>query len=219
MILPTAPPPPVYSEKTHKAAGLTRAFLRLRKTARYQNNIRLQTVITVLGQDGLLALNALLALLNIVLSPIQGISLPLGFVQIMITLALLRQRQSFWLPRRWRVYQLSAVRTRKLLDKWLPILYRLEKISHPRLLWVMRHQTIKYVTLWLLFLLAVIVALPIPFINSTPSLAALFLCLALINADGIMWIVGVIVILAHSALYFFWQALYPHMLAAIHHFI
>ena len=215
--------PPLFSAplalQMRKSAGLTRAFLRLKTVLRRKNRIRLQTIVNVLGRDGLLALNALLALLNIVLSPIQGISLPLGFLQVMITYALLRGQTTFWMPRRWQVYSLRAERVTTLLNKWLPTLYWLEKVSRPRIPMLMRRVWMKGLTNWLLFFLAIIVALPIPFINSTPSLAALFLCLALINADGVMWILGVIVILAHSSLYFFWQAIYPPMLAAIHHFI
>lgn len=220
------PQPPASSSSAHRplnpvrAAGLTRAFLRLRTVARRrQHHIRFSTVINVLGQDGLLALNALLALLNIVLSPLQGISLPLGFLQMMVTTAVLRKRNTFWSPRRWQSYAFKSNSLMKHLDRWIPYLYTLETISHPRGRRIMRRKNIYTATVWLLLFLAFVITLPIPFMNITPALAVFFLSLGLINHDIVMWIIGLIVVAAHSLLYVFWSAFYPHAVAAFHAFI
>lgn len=200
-----------------KAAGLTRAFLRLKKLAqRREHHLRLGTMLKILGQDGLLALNALLCMLNIVLSPLQGVSLPLGFMQLMIMTALLRGRKTFWLPRKWQVRPFQAETLIKHLNKWLPRLYTLESISQPRMRRVMQNKHVYRTTLWLLWFIAFIIACPIPFMNVTPALAGLFLSLGLINRDGWAWITGLLITLAHSSLYFFWEAFYPRFMAVLH---
>lgn len=200
-----------------KSAGLTRAFLRLKRVAKTrQHHLRMGTMLSVLGQDGLLALNAMFCLLNIILSPLQGISLFLGFVQLMIMTALLRNRKTFWLPRKWNSKPLQTATLLRHLDKWLPRLYALEKFSRPRMKRFMRQKHVHHFTLWLLWFIAFVITCPIPFMNITPGLAGAFLCLGLINRDGVIWICGMIVTLAHSALYFFWEAFYPHLIATYH---
>jgi hypothetical protein len=66
---------------------------------------------------------------------------------------------------------------------------RLESIVHPRLDWWvggLPRRMMRYT--WLL--LIVLLALPIPFDNLLPALAILFFCLALLEGDGMMAIVG-----------------------------
>lgn len=209
--LPPAMPPVL------KSAGLTRAFLRLKRVAKTrQHHLRLGTILLVLGQDGLLALNALFCLLNIILSPLQGISLFLGFVQLMIMTALVRHRKTFWLPRSWSGRPLQTATLLRYLDQWLPRLYMLERVSRPRMKHLMRHKSLHYFTLWVLWVIAFVITCPIPFMNITPGLAGAFLCMGLINRDGVMWLCGMAVTLAHGGLYFFWEAFYPQMTAVYH---
>jgi hypothetical protein len=66
---------------------------------------------------------------------------------------------------------------------------RLESIVHPRLDWWvggLPRRAMRYA--WLL--LIVLLALPVPFDNLLPALAILFFCLALLEGDGMMAIVG-----------------------------
>ena len=66
---------------------------------------------------------------------------------------------------------------------------RLESIVHPRLDWWVGgvpRRVMRYT--WLL--LIVVLALPIPFDNLLPALAILFFCLALLEGDGMMAIIG-----------------------------
>jgi hypothetical protein len=65
----------------------------------------------------------------------------------------------------------------------------LESIVHPRLDWWvggLPRRAMRYT--WLL--LIVLLALPVPFDNLLPALAILFFCLALLEGDGMMAIVG-----------------------------
>ena len=65
----------------------------------------------------------------------------------------------------------------------------LESIVHPRLDWWvggLPRRAMRYT--WLL--LIVLLALPIPFDNLLPALAILFFCLALLEGDGLMAIIG-----------------------------
>jgi hypothetical protein len=199
--------------QTQKRAGLTRAFLRLKSAVRRRrDHMRLKTMLGVLGQDGLLALNALLSLLNVILSPLQGISLPLGFMQMMIVIALLRGQKTFWLPRRWQTKSFQKTYLLHLLDRWLPVLYRLEKLSRPRLEQIIRCKHIQLLSFWIMLFFAFIITCPIPLLNTTPAAACFFLSLGLINRDMLVWGIGFIITLAHSAIFFFWQALIPHII-------
>ncbi|HEY1095860.1 MAG TPA: exopolysaccharide biosynthesis protein [Alphaproteobacteria bacterium] len=206
--------PSLPSPVSAKRSRLTRAFLQVKRIAQTRDNhVRFETLLNLFGQDGLLVMNTILALLNIILSPLQGISMPLGFLQMMICIALLRDQKTFWMPRRWRSHAFPKNTIINNTERWLPVLYRLESISHPRLEKTMRRAVIRRFSLWCLLLLAFIVALPIPFMNITPSIAVLLISFGLLNYDGLMWILGLLAILAHSGLYFAWGWFYPHLAA------
>lgn len=195
-----------------KRARLTRAFLQLKRVAQTRHDhIKLDTIIAMFGQDGLLIINTWLACLNIILSFLHGISLPLGIIQIMIMVAILRGKTTFWLPQRIRRYKINPQSIVKKIERWLPFLYGLERISHPRMPHIMRHSITRHVTLWMLLVLVIVVAAPIPFMNITPSIGVILLCIGLLNHDLLLWLCGLAVIAAHSALYFIWHWFWPHV--------
>ena len=197
-----------------KNARLTRAFLRVKRLAyKRQHHLRFETIFKIFGEDGLLVINTMLAILNIILSPLQGISLPLGFLQTLVVIALLRGRKTFWMPRRWQSYPLPAPVVTRNIERWLPFLYRLEKISHPRFEHIIRKPAIRRFSLWLLLILALVITAPLPFLNITPALAVILICFGLLNHDGLIWCLGLLAVLAHSSLYFMWEWFYPHLLA------
>jgi hypothetical protein len=197
-----------------KRARLTRAFLQLKRLAQSrQNHIKLDTIITMFGQDGLLIINTLFAFLNVILSFLHGISLPLGIIQIIIMIAIIRGKTTFWLPQKIRRYKIKPQSITKKTERWLPFLYGLERISHPRMERFMRHALTRQATIWLLFLLAIIVAAPIPFMNITPSIGVILISIGLLNYDVLIWLCGLLVIAAHSALYFIWGWFWPHITA------
>jgi hypothetical protein len=197
-----------------KRARLTRAFLQLKRLAQSrQHHIKLDTIISMFGQDSFLIINTLFAFLNVILSFIHGISLPLGFIQVMIITALLRKKDTFWLPTKMRRYKISPKSIERKTERWLPLLYRMERISHPRMETFMRHKAIRQLTIWLLLILAIVVMAPIPFMNITPSIAVILISIGLLNYDVVMWLFGIIVMLAHSGLYFIWDWFWPHIVS------
>jgi hypothetical protein len=200
-----------------KRARLTRAFLQMKRIAQQrQHHVRFSTLFNLFGQDGLLVTNTILAILNIVLAFLQGISLPLGFLQTLTVIALLRDQKTFWMPRRWRSYPLPSAKITKNIERWLPALYILEKITHPRFEKLMRRDDLRRFSLWLLLFLALVITAPIPFMNVTPAIAVVLICFGLLNHDGLIWLLGIIVVLAHSSLYFFWSWFFPHLAAWYH---
>jgi hypothetical protein len=196
-----------------KRARLTRAFLKVKRLAQSrQHHVKLDTIIHLFGQDSFLIINTLFAFLNIVLSFIHGISLPLGIIQIMIIVSLLRRRDSVWLPRKIRHYKIKPQTIERKTERWLPLLYRLERISHPRMEKFMRRAAVRQITVILLLILAILVAAPIPFMNITPSIAVILISVGLLNYDVVIWLCGLVVMFAHSLLYFVWDWFWSHII-------
>ena len=84
---------------------------------------------------------------------------------------------------------LSRGKLQDFLTRARPHIERLESAVHPRRdWWVSGLPRRALLVTWLL--LIVLLALPVPFDNLLPALAILFFCLALIEGDGVMAMLG-----------------------------
>ncbi len=86
-------------------------------------------------------------------------------------------------------YGLKRGRLQDGLSKIAPFIARLEDAIHPRCEFLVSCLPRRLLLLvW--FVLIVVLALPIPFDNFLPAVAILFFCLALIEGDGVMALLG-----------------------------
>jgi len=141
------------------------------------------------GERAFGALMFVFAIPNVIPAP-PGTSAVLGLPLVILTFQLMLGRQALWLPKRIRDRPVKPDMVSSFVRRAVPILRRFEKILRPRLpLLVMSNaaeRAIGIVTL----LLAVILFLPIPFVNILPAAAIACLALALAERDGLFAILG-----------------------------
>ena len=166
--------------------------------------VTLAEIRDLVGQDGLLLLTIFLTLFFMVPIQIPGLSVVFGSAIVMIAVSRLRGRY-LWLPERIAQRLLSADKVRLALSKSSIWLQRLEQVSRPHRLDRLASSGLAdilnnsgLITGALLLMAPIIL---IPFSNTLPGLALLFLCIGLLQRDGLCILLGHFVNLA-TIIYF-----------------
>jgi hypothetical protein len=92
-----------------------------------------------------------------------------------------------WLPRRYLRREFSSAQLRLALEKGMIWLHRLEKFSQPRWSAWVHGAVMNRINGFMLVLAALLLMAPfglIPFTNTLPGVAIIFLCLGLLQNDG-----------------------------------
>ena len=97
--------------------------------------------------------------------------------------------QTPWLPRALRHRTISRLHLRHVAARLVPTLERIEKVSRPRLLFLVGPLGERLIGLTCT-LLALVLILPIPLGNVLPAAAVSLLSLALITRDGLLALAG-----------------------------
>lgn len=127
---------------------------------------------------------------NIVPTGIPMLSTVTGVPMVLLVMQYLRRRPAPWLPElvgrrglpRGKLQDFLAGRARRYIE-WI------EDAIHPRRDWWVSGAPRKLLLIaWAL--LIVLLALPIPFDNLIPAWAIMFFCMALIERDGVMAMLG-----------------------------
>jgi hypothetical protein len=168
------------------------------------SGVTLAEIRDLFGQDGLLLLTAFLTIVFMVPVSIPGVSTIFGGAILLVGISRLRNR-NLWLPKRIAQRMLPADRLRAALNQGSKWLHRLERISRPhRLSWLVSTKLRRTVNNCALIAGAVLLMAPfglIPFSNTLPALALLFLAIGLLQHDGLCVLYGHLVNLA-SVIYF-----------------
>ncbi len=168
------------------------------------DRVTLAEIRDLVGQDGLLLLTAFLTLVFMVPVSIPGVSTVFGGAILLIGVSRLFGR-NLWLPAFISRRVLPADRVRQALSKGGKWLHRLERVSRPhRLGWVAAAGVMDVFSNSALVLGAVLLMAPfglIPFSNTLPALALLFLSIGLLQRDGLFILLGHVANLA-TILYF-----------------
>lgn len=147
----------------------------------------------LVGQDGLLLFTLFLTLVFMVPIQIPGLSVLFGCAIVMIGISRLRGR-TLWLPKRVAQRALPAGKVRAALIKSSVWLHRLEYVSRPHRMNRLASTGLADVLnngaliIGALLLMAPIVL--VPFSNTLPALAMLFLCIGLLQRDGLCILYG-----------------------------
>lgn len=179
------------SETTASQRGRASArIVRLVQFVENREEVELGQVLDRLGSAGLGLVIMVLCLIALIPVPgpfgmFSGIGLALVALQIIVG------RQSLWLPQALLKRQVSVSTIRAISVKALKWMAEAERFIQPRRLkWVTG--PLGRVLLGIpILLLAVALALPIPFGNIMPVLALFILALALIERDGLAAMTGV----------------------------
>jgi hypothetical protein len=120
------------------------------------------------------------------LSAFTGI--PIGI----IGLHMMVGKSHLWLPASLGNKQFSTHRFGRMLKRAVPTIQKTEVLLHPRLR-MMSGQTMQRLLGVVFVILATIMSLPIPFGNFMPGLAMALIAIGLIERDGVIIVIGLIV--------------------------
>jgi hypothetical protein len=155
--------------------------------------VTLATIRDFVGRDGVLILTVFLTLIFIVPVSIPGISTVFGGAILLIGFSCLFRR-SLWLPKQITEHRLPAGKLRTALHRGAGWLDLLERVSRPRRLnWLVSTRLAHMVNCSALIVGAVLLMAPlgmIPFSNTLPALAVLFLSVGLLRCDGLCVLCG-----------------------------
>jgi hypothetical protein len=157
--------------------------------------ITLSELIHRVGSDGLLLLTALLTLVFLIPVSIPGVSTVFGAAILLIGVSRMLGRE-LWIPARIKHKTIRTGKLRPVLRKALPWLEKIERVSRPnRIRWLVAEGLVERMNNASLILGAVLLMMPfgmIPFSNTFPALALLFLAIGLLQRDGVCVLLGYI---------------------------
>ncbi|MFA5683592.1 MAG: exopolysaccharide biosynthesis protein [Lysobacteraceae bacterium] len=157
------------------------------------DTLSIEALLDQFGANGLLLLSALLTLVFLIPVSIPGVSTVFGAAILMVGVSRVLGRP-LWLPARLRQRQLPTEKLRPPLQSGLTWVRRLERISRPgRLPALVDGRAMNLINDLALVLGALLLMMPfgfIPFSNTLPGIALLFLAIGLIQRDGIAVLLG-----------------------------
>ena len=158
-----------------------------------RTGITLSELIRSVGNDGLLILVALLTLVFLIPISIPGVSTVFGAAILLISVSRLIGRE-LWIPSKLEHRVIGTRKLRPLLRKALSWLKKLERVSKPnRIQWLVAAGPVAFFNNAALILGAVLLMMPfglIPFSNTFPAVAILFLSIGLLQRDGVCILLG-----------------------------
>ena len=155
--------------------------------------VTLAQVRDLVGRDGLMLLTAFLTIVFLVPVSVPGVSTVFGAGILLIGVSRLF-RLELWLPKRIERRLVATERLRSALLRGLVWFRRLERVSRPqRISWAASDGAVRIVNDCALILGAVLLMMPfglIPFSNTLPAIALLFLAIGSLQRDGLFILIG-----------------------------
>lgn len=147
----------------------------------------------LIGREGMMLLTAFLTIIFLVPVSIPGVSTVFGGGILLLSISRLFRRP-VWLPQKIGRRKVSSDKLRSGMEKGLKWFQRLERVSRPhRMPWLMRGKFAGAVNNFGLILGAVLLMAPfglIPFSNTLPAIAILFLAIGILQRDGVCILLG-----------------------------
>lgn len=158
-----------------------------------RSGITLSDLIHQVGNDGLLILTAMLTLVFLIPVSIPGVSTVFGGAILLIGASRFLRRE-LWIPARLKHRRIQTKKLRPVIRKALPWLKKVEYLSRPnRIPVLVANGAAEQLNSLALVLGAILLMLPfgpIPFTNTLPALALLFLAIGLLQRDGVCVLLG-----------------------------
>jgi len=156
-----------------------------------QSSVTLNQLIERTGGHGLYLFLILICLPFITPIPLPGFSLLVGLVVFLVGMRLalgLPPKLPLFLGRK----SISVERQRKIITASVKWVKRIERMAKPRGRgWIGNEVSVRLNALLIAFLgLVLTLPLPLPFTNSLPGLAVIFLCVSLMEEDALLVWVG-----------------------------
>lgn len=173
-------------------AGTLRATLEGTARAIGGKTVTLREILALVGEQGLLLMCAVLTVPFLLPVSIPGVSTVFGLAIILISVGITTNRQP-WLPRRIMDRPIDAAKLVPTLEKGAGLVRRIESVIHPRLHALTGNAAINRFNGLVLILGGVLLMFPlglVPFSNTLPAFAILFLCIGMSQRDGWFVIAG-----------------------------
>jgi hypothetical protein len=153
------------------------------------DTVTLRTLIRLIGEHGLLFISALLTIPFLIPVSIPGVSTVFGLGILLISIGITFNRAP-WLPDRLQDRPISTERLKPVLIRGMGWLVPIEKVIRRRLTGLTEGMAMQRFNGFGLILGALLLMVPlglVPFSNTLPALAILFLCIGMSQRDG--WLV------------------------------
>ena len=158
--------------------------------------ITVKILLDTLGVHSGLLLTLILSLPFLLPMPLPGLSTPFGVVLVLLGFSIALQRRP-WLPKRLANMKVPEPLLKKILEKSEPLLKYLQKWMKPRLLRLTATKAGVSLHGILIMLAATLLTVPAPpGGNVGPALAIIFFSLAIIENDGVMSVLGFVILVA-----------------------
>jgi len=170
--------------------GLRKQIKNLAETAAKKQGVCTDDLLFALGARGHAFFGLLISLPFLLPIPLPGLSTPFGFLIFFVGLGILLNR-SPWLPRKLRRMKVPGRILVQIDERAGPKLEKLERFLRPR--WFDFHpgSAVARTHGLLISFCALLLALPAPpGGNAPPAAAIIFFCLALLERDGLMTVLG-----------------------------
>ena len=167
-----------------------------------EDSISLKEIIATLGERVFGVSILLFCIPNCLPIPnVTGLSAITGIPIGIIGLHMVFGKSQLWLPARLGEKRFSGQRFGKMLERAIPSIRKIEVWLHPRLR-IMSTETMQRLLGVVFIVLATVMSLPIPFGNFMPGLAMALMAIGLIERDGFLIVLGLLVGAATLALMF-----------------
>jgi hypothetical protein len=156
--------------------------------------ITMGSILELVERDGLLILCIFLTLPFMVPVSIPGVSTIFGLIILLIGLSIMFDFV-LRLPGGMMAKRIPVNKLRHALEKGTVWVHRLEKVSRPRIPALTHGSTLNRVNGLMLVIAAALLMAPfgfVPFSNTLPGLAVLFLAIGMLQRDGVCIILGVL---------------------------
>lgn len=156
-------------------------------------DVTLVEILDIIGADSLMLLTIFLSLVFLIPVSIPGVSTVFGSAILLIGISLLFSRKLF-IPKRIGNRPLSSQKLKEGMQKAMIWLRRLEKISRPhRMPKLASEGKVRIFNQLSYILAALLLMVPfgfIPFSNTLPAIALIFLAIGFIQKDGLSILLG-----------------------------
>jgi len=125
--------------------------------------------------------------------PAPGYSTPFGIVIMLIAAQMIMGRDQLWLPARIRNAKIELRKVRKILNKGLPFLEKIEIITRPRMVPICSSQAGKSILGMVIIVMALSMCLIIPGTNTLPAFGIFVIGFGLLDDDGLLCLGGIVV--------------------------
>jgi hypothetical protein len=156
------------------------------------DTVTLRELLELVGEQGMLIFCMILMLPFMLPVSIPGVSTVFSFVVIFIGIGVTLNRVP-WLPDRLMRRTVASANLIPALEKGAQFATRIDRFIRPRILWMTHGATINRLNGLALIFGGALLILPlglVPFSNTLPGLAIVFLCAGMLQRDGVFILMG-----------------------------